>query len=62
MKDQEEAEVKRHKTVAARVSKLKPDTRPTDYAHLYENKGWASLLRFDLKIDDLEVESHVKRE
>lgn len=58
----EQAQQRRFKTVANRASLLKPDNRPTDYAHLYENKGWTALLRFDGKVDDLEVESFVKKE
>lgn len=53
---------KRAKTLSAKTTKLKPDSRPTGYAHLYENKGWVNLLKFDLKVDDLEVESFVRKE
>lgn len=54
--------IKQKKTVTKRMSKIMPDSRPTNYAHLYENQGWVNVLKFDVRIDELEVESFVKKE
>lgn len=43
-------------------SKVKFDSRPTTFDDLYEVEGWTAMFKFDVKIDDLEIESHLKAE
>jgi hypothetical protein len=43
-------------------TKIKLDCRPTSYAHLYDTEGWASLLKFDVRIDELDIHNHLKIE
>ncbi len=42
-------------------ARINLEVRQTNYANLYEKNGWANLLIFDLKIDDLDVETYVKK-
>ncbi len=42
-------------------ARINLEVRQANYANLYEKNGWANLLIFDLKIDDLDVETYVKK-
>lgn len=44
-----------------RETRIKMESRTTNYAHLYEKGGWANMLQFDARIDDLDIEAHVKK-
>ncbi len=44
------------------VQNIRLDTFHTNLEEVYETKGWAQLLKFDAKIDDLEIEKHVREE
>ncbi len=60
MKNRKERELNDEIRTLERETRIKLECRPTSYAHLYEYSGWANLLTFDLKIDDLDIEAHIK--
>jgi hypothetical protein len=55
--------VSRNFTLAGKKdTKIRIESRPSTFSHMYKAEGWTSILKFDAKIDDLDIEAHLNAE